>query len=251
MIWSMERLRAFALRATDGEIGTVNDLFFDDQSWAVRYLVVRAGNWLTGRKVLISPAVAGAPDGPRAVVPVALTRDQVKNSPDIDTDMPVSRQQEVDLHRHYGWTPYWGTPYVAGGPIPSPVGGYPDAVDTRNDVGPSATETGDRHLRSEREVRGYHIGARDGAIGHVEDFLIDDDGWAVRYMVVDTSNWLPGRRVIVSPAWIRDVSWAERKVLVDADRDRIERAPEFDPAQPVGRDYETRLYGHYGWRPYW
>ncbi|HET8727579.1 MAG TPA: PRC-barrel domain-containing protein, partial [Alphaproteobacteria bacterium] len=104
---------------------------------------------------------------------------------------------------------------------------------------------------SEKEVRGYHIGARDGDIGHVEDFLVDEDGWRIRYMIVDTSNWLPGRRVVVSPGWIREVSWAERKVSVDLDRDRIENAPAFDPDRPVGRDYEERLYGHYGARPYW
>ncbi|HET8729042.1 MAG TPA: PRC-barrel domain-containing protein [Alphaproteobacteria bacterium] len=246
MLWSTERLRDFGVRATDGDVGTISDLLFDDRSWTVRYLVVRAGNWLTGRKVLIAPAALRSPDGGHRTVPVNLSREQVKSSPDIDADMPVNRQHEVDLHRYYGWTPYWGAPYVAGSPVPGPLADVASGA-----AEPSAADTGDNHLRSEKEVRGYHIGARDGSVGHVEDFLVDEDRWQIRYMVVDTSNWLPGRRVVIAADQIRDVSWTERKVFVDVARNHIENAPEFDPDQPVGRGYEERLYEHYGWRPYW
>jgi hypothetical protein len=174
--------------------------------------------------------------------------EQVEHSPHISTDEPVSRQIETDLHTYYGWTPYWrrGLP---------PFGlGAAAAAETLARAAKEKDEKdeqkGDPHLRSTREVIGYHIQARDGEIGHVEDFVIDDEAWFIRYLVIDTRNWLPGRKVTLAPTWAEQVSWFERKVHVDLNRETVKNSPEFVPSMPVNREYEVRLYDYYG-RPYY
>lgn len=248
MLRSTKELRGYTIRAIDGDIGKVHEFYFDDLAWIVRYLVVDTGKWLPGRKVLLWPGVLGQPDWETQSLPVGLTKEQVEYSPVIGTDEPVSRQMEVDLHTYYGWTPYW-----RGG---LPVFGLRAAAAAEMIV-PSAEEKdkteekeADPHLRSTREVIGYHIQARDGEIGHVEDFVVDDEAWFIRYLVIDTRNWLPGRKVLVAPAWAEQVSWVERKVHVDLGHETIKNGPEFNPSMPVNREYEVRLYDYYG-RPYY
>ena len=170
-----------------------------------------------------------------------LTKEQVKNSPGIDADKPVSRQQQVDLHAYYGWPPYWSIPIV---PPPIPV-----SAPLRET--PVQQDQGDPHLRSTKEVTGYRIQATDGEIGHVEDFILEDQDWLIRYMVVDTKNWLPGRKVLISPRWIESVSWSEKKVHLALSRESVKNSPEYDQAAPVNREYEVRLYDYYGRPTYW
>lgn len=235
MLRSIKSLRGYILRATDGDVGKVREFYFDDRFWTVRYLVADTGRWLVDRLVLLSPASLGDPDWERNLFPVNLTKDQVEKSPLISADEPVSRQMEVDLHGYYGWPPYWhAAPYIAAAQASA-----------------QRREKGDPHLRSTREVIGYHIRATDGEIGHVDDFVVDDKAWAIRYMVVDTRNWLPGKKVLVAPQWTMDVDWAGRRVNVDLTKDTIENGPEFDPSQPVNREYEVRLYDYYGRPHYW
>ena len=254
MLLSVEQVHGADIRATDGTIGTADDFYFDDAQWYARYVVVDTGGWLSGRKVLITPHAVGAYDAARRELPVSLTRAQVENSPDIETDKPVSRQCEARLHDYYGWAPYWATPLADGaGPV------YPgDPV--ASSVSPAAVaearsriekEPGDPHLRSALEVVGHYIHATDDEIGHVEDFLIDDANWAIRYMVVDTRNWLPGKKVLVSPQWIESVHWFGRSVRVDLTRAQIENSPEYHPSRQIERGYEDRLFSHYGRAPYW
>ena len=192
MLRSIKSLIGDIMHARDGDIGKVHDFFFDDEKWIVRYLVVDTHYWLPGRKVLISPVALGHPDWESMKFPVNLTREQVKNSPDIDTEKPFSRQQETTLHTHYGWPFYW--PLGGTFPVPPPVSPPKGKL-----AGQAQTEMGDPHLRSTKEVSGYHIAATDGEIGHVDDFISEMDDWVIRYMVVDTKNWLPGRKVLISP----------------------------------------------------
>lgn len=248
MLRSLNALKGYHIAATDGEVGKVHDFFFDDEFWIVRYLVVDTGHWLPGRKVLLTPGVLHRPEWRGLVVRVNLTREQVQDSPDIDTDKPVSRQQELELHRHYGWPYYWPYPGIMPGfvaPVPPP-----DAEEGRGSA--EGKDKRDPHLRSVREVTGYHVQASDGEIGHVEDFIADDESWTVRYLVVATRNWLPGRSVLVSPYWVASaISWAERKVNIIMTRENIRNSPLFDPAGLVNREYETRLYDYYGRPGYW
>lgn len=245
-------LRRCAIGATDGELGKLVDLYFDDVAWAVRYLVVDTGRWLPGRQVLIAPAAVGELDPAGHLLRVALTREQVEHSPDVDTALPVSRQYEAQLAAHYGWPVYWG-PDVGGwgwegATIPL---GRATAEQLAAETATAETAQGDPHLRSAREVTGYHIHASDGDIGHVEDFLIQEWEWMVRYLAVDTRNFWPGKRVLVPPHAVLGVDWSAAHVSVDLTRDRIRNAPAYDHRVTVDRDYEERLHAYYGWERYW
>jgi hypothetical protein len=245
LLRNAKQLEGHALRARDGVIGEVKDFYFDDRHWQIRYCVVQAGKWLQNRRVLISPVVFGDYDAAQQVFPVALTMQQVRDSPDIDTNKPVSRQHEEELASYYGW----GGVFMDGG-LAAPIMTPPPPAGTS---GPDLTDgnappklRGDPFLRSVNDTAGYHIVALDGAIGHAEDFLVDDEAWRIRYLVIDTRNWLPGKKVIVAPAWIRDVSWENRQVTVDLSRDAIQASPPYEPTMQWSEDYAARLHEHYG-----
>lgn len=250
MLRSVKDIQGYAIRATDGEIGEVKEFYFDDQSWTVRYLVADTGGWLSGRLVLISPNALQEVDSASQALSVSLSREQVENSPSIYEDQPVSRQYEADYHDYYGWPYYWGRPYPMGAPGAFPVGaaaGMNAPMTQESQVGGDAPtqqeDKGDPHLRSTEDVTGYKIQARDGEIGHVEDFVIDDETWTIRHMVVDTRDWLPGRKVLVSPQAIEEVDWVEFHVRVDLQRDDIENGPEYDPSALNNQEQYTRTYG--------
>jgi uncharacterized protein YrrD len=246
MLLKTKTLKGLGLDALDGEMGKVKDLYFDDQHWTVRYLVANTGGWLVGRRVLISPQSLLAKVKPEQSIAINLSKKQIESSPSIDADKPVSRQHEDDLHAYYGWPAYWGVgPYAgAGYPVPQYL------PETAKENVREEKPKGDPHLRSMQEVTGYHIHATDGEIGHVDDFVIDDETWAIRYLIVDTKNWWPGKRVLVSPQWIERVSWRESMVFVNMSRETIKEAPEFTD-ESLNREYETGLYRHYDREGYW
>jgi len=245
-------LKGLAIQATDGELGTVDQFYFDDETWGIRYLIVDTGGWLGGRRVLISPYSILHTDWQARRVDVALTKKQVENSPDVDTHLPVSRQYETDYLGYYDYPYYWGGPYLWGPAYnPSGLNGPTTASTTRALTDRIRTESADSHLRSSDEVAGYHVGASDGEIGHVDGFVVDDESWAVRYIEVATRNWWPGKKVLVSPAWIERVSWTDSKFYTALSRAAIQGAPEYFDGVPITREYENRLYFHYGRPPYW
>ena len=251
MLRSTNDLKGFTIGATDGDIGSVQTFYFDDQHWTIRYLVVDTGQWLSGRQVLISPFSVREVDWANSRVVVDLSKAQVEASPDIDTHLPISRQAEISLSQHYGYPYYWPGPFAWGAdPFPVFVPPPPDArEEVQEDL--EKHESQDQHLRSTDEVGNYAIHAIDGDIGHVDDFLVDDRAWTIRYLVVDTRNWWPGKKVLISPEWIREVSWAQSRVVVALTRDALRNAPEYDPSRPIDREYEGRLYAHYGRPRYW
>ncbi|OHB78534.1 MAG: hypothetical protein A2Z25_02025 [Planctomycetes bacterium RBG_16_55_9] len=239
MLRSVKSLIGYKIGATDGPMGKVDSFLFDDSAWIIRYLVVDTGGWLPGRQVLISPVSLERPVTKVRMMPVNLTREQVENSPDIDTDKPISRQAEIELHKHYDWTPYW-----IGGGFDAPI--IQPSSEEKKQAAVAAMEKADSHLRSTQEVTGYRIHATDGDIGHVEDFVLEDESWGLRYLVVDTKNWLPGRSVLISPQWIEQISWPDSKVWTDLSSEQIKDSPRYDPSAPVNQEYETRLYDYYG-----
>lgn len=242
MLKSIKSLLGYRILATDGEVGKLHDLFYDDTQWSIAYFVVETGNWLLGRKVLLAPVGIGQPDWESQKLPVALTQDRIRNSPDIDVDKPVSRQQEIDLHDYYGWQPYWLGAGHTPMPPPPPMVPKESAQEHKRQ-----TEENDPHLRSVREVNGYHIQATDGKTGHVEDFIVSEEGWKIRYLVIDMRNWLPGgKKVLISTDWVLTINWEQRLVYVELTKEAIEKSPEFDPRQPVNREYEIRLYDYHG-----
>lgn len=260
MLRTASSLNEFTIGAKDGDIGQVVDLYFDDESWTVRHLVVDTGRWLPGRQVLISPMAFRGVDWPNRRIEADLTKQQIENSPSIETDKPISRQQETAYYGYYGMPYYWTGPYrwgLSGAPFYGPAGAgvapVPPASGTsaEREVFARQRQEGDPHLRSCGAVTGYYIKATDGDIGHVEDFLVDEDDWAIRYVIVDTRNWLPGKHVLISPDWMERIDWADSTVHVNSTRERVENSPEYDPARPVERPYESRLYDYYGRPRYW
>jgi hypothetical protein len=247
MLRNVTRLKGFTIRARDGDMGIVDQFYFDDESWAIRYLIVNAGEWFGGRLVLVSPLGLRKVDWQSRLLDVALTKKQVEDSPPIDTHKPVSRQHEAAYLGYYGYPSYWAAP------------NYPAALAVRKEALAEAEElqaragqeAADSHLRSTSEVTGYHIEASDGEIGHVRDFIVDDETWAIRYLEVDTQNWWPGKKVLVSPQWISRVSWPDSKVYIDLSRESLQNGPEWDETVPVTREYEHRLYDYYARSPYW
>lgn len=239
MLRRISDLHGFKISAKDGEIGSVYDFYFNDTNWTVCWIVIDTGGWLTGRRLLLPADKVDPPDWNEETIPVELTKEQIRKSPPTSEDQPVSRQHEAEIYRYYAWTPYWEAPGIA----PYPPGSL--------DVEPETREQGNKHLRSAREVHGYHISALDGDIGHVEDYLVDENDWTIRYLIIDTRNWLPGKKVLVSPEWFRDVSWLDRKVHVDLKKETIRESPEYDPSVTVNREYEATLHEHYGRKPYW
>jgi hypothetical protein len=243
MLHSIKELHGHSLEAVDGSIGHVYAFYFDDITWTIRYVVVDTGTWLPGRRVLISPAAIGQIAPETRQLPVHLSQEQIEQSPDMDTDQPVSRQHETALHEYYEWPVYWGALVPAGaGEAALPPPAIADA---------EASEQADPTLRSTLEVIDYYIHARDGDLGHVADFLVDDASWSIRYLVIDTRNWWPGKKVLVAPEWITEVSWGEAKVYVDLTQEEIKNSPTFDPSVPLQRDYEAQLFDHYDRPTYW
>jgi hypothetical protein len=260
MLHKTSGLIGSSIRAKDGDIGSVTDLLLDDENWSVRWLVVDTGTWLSGRNVLLpsSHLMRVLPEA--RSISVDFTREQVKSSPDVDTQRPVSRQMEALMYDHYGSTPYW--PIGAG--LAAPMAGYPGyvppagygyvapapaRVEERADYQPP--RSGDPHLRSASEVTGYYIQASDAEVGHVEDFLVDSNDWAVRYLIIDTKNWWPGKHVLVAPSWVEAIDWGGRTIHMSHTRNEIRNAPEYDPTQIIERAYESRLHRHYGRSEYW
>lgn len=263
MLRTLNEYEKCAIGATDGHIGHVKDLYFDDHAWVVRYLVVDTGSWLASRKVLISPISIQKPDWPAHTLPVAITKGQVERSPDIDTDQPVSRQQEEQYLGFYGYPNYWGGAGMWGGGM-FPMAMYPGytglpAAEAGRDaaIADEARAVREQHrnddpnLRSCKAVIGYHIQATDGEVGHVDGLLIDEETWAVRYLVVNTSNWWVGHKVLIAPQWIEGVHWSDETVTVDLSRDTVKAAPAYEPDAVLDRPREAGLYSHYDRAPYW
>ncbi len=263
MLRTLKDFQKCAIGASDGDIGHVKDLYFDDDAWAIRYLVVDTGAWLPGRKVLISPISIQAADWSAHRLPAALTREQVKHSPDIDTDQPVSRQHEVEYLGYYGFLNYWGGAGMWGdGMVPMAM--YPGyvplpgeslererVIEASADAERARHRDDDPHLRSCDTIVGYHLHASDGEVGHVDGFLVDEQTWAVRYLVINTSNWWLGHQVLIAPQWISGVDWSDRSVTVDLSRESVKLAPAYDPSLVLDRPTEAGLHTHYGRAPYW
>ena len=253
MMQVISALKGFAIEASDGRVGTVVDFLFDDALWRVRWLVVDCGNWLQGRKVLIHPSAILRNDLEQQRFLVSLTKAQVEKSPELAEDQPVSQQMENQLYTYYGWDPLWGGPYLSETPgaiawpyMAPPYFGL--GLDTGEAHGKRASLHGsDPHVRSVNEVRGYYLRAVDGEIGHVENFMIDDGDWSIHYFIVDTRNWWPGKRVLISPLAVKSIEWFDRRVELDVSREQIKSSPSWDPLDAFTQVYAKRLHKHYGW----
>jgi hypothetical protein len=254
MIRSAKDMKKLEVVATDGAIGSIDDFYFDDEGWAIRYVVIDTGRWLPGRRVLISPLSIGRTDWSEHRLLLSISRDQVKGSPGVDSHQPVSRRQERDYLDYYGYPYYWGHAGLWGA---NAVPMLPTAAQIASHRATAAAaerraaDQGDTHLRSASEVSGYVIRASDGDVGHVDDFLFEDVSWAIRYAVADTSNWWFGNHVLVSPEWITDISWPEHAVAVRITRQQLKTAPRYHRAEHIDRQWEAVYFQHLQQPGYW
>jgi uncharacterized protein YrrD len=238
MTHNLNSLIGYTMGATDGEIGKVKEFYFDDSTWTIRYLIIETGNWLNGREVLISPQALLPPDWGNKIFPINLTREKIKNSPAIDTQMPVSRLQEIKLQDYYVHSDYWIEGFYGGG-MPLPARSY------YHDNKHLEDQADKSHLRSSAKVTGYKIKATDGEIGDVVDFIIEGNSWKIDFMVVDTGHWFPGKKVLISPKWIKEIDWQNSEVTVHASIKQVKVSPEYDAAKPITDDHQLHLHNYY------
>jgi hypothetical protein len=244
MLRSIKQLYRDKLGASDSEIGHINDFYFDDQNWAVRYVVADTGAWLPGRQVLLSPHAFGSSlhEVGKDLL-VNLTRKQIEGSPSIDLHKPVSRQCEEEYYRYYGWPYYWqgdGLWGMSGFPIlEQPTNPLPNK--TAAAKGPQPPRA-DAHLRSTRSVNGYHLQASDGIVGHVCDFMMDTQSWAIRQLVIKTGHRFSGKEVAIPTGKIDRISYEDSTVFVSLTKEAVEQSPECDLA-PVTRPLGTTQPG--------
>jgi uncharacterized protein YrrD len=238
MTYTANDLRGRRLEATDGLVGKVKDVFFDDESWNIRYLVVDTGTWLDSREVLISPVSITGWDVEEDAITTSLSRSQVEHCPPATTDAPVSRLYEEQLHNHYGWPYYWGGTAFGGPglymyPPVGDVGLYPAMYGRTRDTELEQEErqalearlsAANPHLKSCRDVRNYDIHATDGAIGHVEDFILDHMAGRITHLIVDTHNWLPAHKVAIRTDDVDHIDWVEAEVMVRLAKDQVKNA---------------------------
>jgi sporulation protein YlmC with PRC-barrel domain len=254
MFRSLSELFGYNIQAKDGEIGRVHDFYFDDEGeWRPRYLVIDTGPWILGRKVLIAPEALGQPNWADQSFPVDLTQDQIKASPDMDTALPISRRQQVALHKHYRWPAYWDAPAPFSASPVSNTAAKIKHETVQNDQEKEVVERliqQDANLRSAKEVIGYAVKGTDGDLGQIDDIILDDQNWKLIYLVLDTSTWLSkGKKTLIAVHWIKWISHEDQELQLSLPQQAIEESPPFDPETPINRSYEEVLYDYHG-KPY-
>ncbi len=251
MLYTLETLHGAPVHASDSSAGSARDFLFDDHQWTIRYIVINTGSWLFGRRVLIAPPAIEKINWEQPSITVTPTKSQIEQSPPLADNQPVSRQWETEYAQFYGYPLYWSGGNLWGtNPYPQYTGALSNPAPPLVQAMEQATERqqiahGDPHLRSSHTVKGYHLRARDGSIGHVSDFLVDADTWRIHYLVIDTRNWWPGKHVLLEPAWITAFHWETAELDVDLTRASIKSSPAYDPHQPITAAYAQQLQQHY------
>ncbi len=239
MLRSLKQLYGKKLGTSDGVAGEIKDFYFNDEKWAVRYVVADTGTWLSGRLVLISPHAFLNFHQDGDCLLVNLSREQIQNSPSIDLHKPVSRQYEEEYYRHYGWPAYWIGGEMWGN------SGFPVAPPPRefqNGKQEPLKSADDPHLRSTTALTGYRIETSGGDIGHVTDFLMDDKSWEIRHLVVETGHWYSGKEIVIEPKHIDRISYEDSSVLVNVTKESILAAPEYHLRTSANACHDTRNF---------
>ncbi|MDW7658392.1 MAG: PRC-barrel domain-containing protein [Bacillota bacterium] len=262
MLVSLKELKGLTIQAKDGEIGKVNDVYFDDRAWVVRYLIDKTGFWLFGQQVLISPASVLAIDMEKHQIRVDLTRDQVANSPKVDQEKPLSHDAENELIQYYHWPTYLGIGGMGVGGVG--IGGTDTAQSAaygQTQVPFPITLSEPRKIVHDEESDGpniistdhvlkYPVSTSDGDLGFVSDLIVDLETWEIRYLVIEIDEEKE-KKVLIDPEWIDWISWKKRRISVSIKREKIKACPRFDLSLPIQREYENLLYEHYECKKYW
>lgn len=225
MARSIKQLYGNRLAANDGEIGSVRDFYFDDQSWATRYVVAETGTWLTSQQVLLSPHAFGVFQPFEKSLSVDLSRKQIEDSPTIEWYRPVSRQFEEEYHRYYGWPNYWEGDGLWGGMRSLPILELTERVPPNAAAWAKKRKGADAHLRSTQVIRGYQLRASNGNIGHICDFMMDEESWAIDELVIKTGNRFSGDEVLIPVHKISRISCDDSTVFVNMTREAVAHSP--------------------------
>lgn len=245
---NLDKIESYSLEAVDGSIGKFEDIFFDDDCFAVRYLVVNTNGLLLGRKVLLSPFTLGEVNEEKNQLYIELNKEQIENSPPVESNQPVSREYEMEYFNYYGWPAYWENPMWPPAPSNPPTG----LPATTHGMGNLHSLPAENHLRSCEELHGYTIAANDGNTGQAISFIIDTHYWLIRYLEIDTHKWLPGgKHRLINTAWISSISWPDHKIGVDLSRRDLQNAPQYDRNKALSREDELQLFNYYGKETYW
>jgi hypothetical protein len=232
----VNKIIGYKLMARDGEFGECDDFLFEDGLWIIRYMVADTGGFLNRRKVLIPLIEFEKPDRLTQFFHVDLTKKQIEESPPLSEDEPVSRQYERISCLYFGWPAYWAEDDLEN-TVSTPSGVFREPENAQN--------MGEKEslLRSAKKVTEYRVEATKGKAGKVSDFIVDDNFWAIRYLVVDMQNREKDKKVLLSPDWINTVDWLNRRVSVNLNVDGIENCPEFNPEVPLGADLDSMVSG--------
>lgn len=250
----MSEIRGYRLLHGGDDVGRIVDFFIQDNTWDPRYLVVNIGSWLTGRKVVLSPTVFGSLDLDEDSIDISLSRKEIEKGPTLDEHETVSAKHRNAVAVFYAWPTGWAagigvTP--TGHMIPANQQAATPLVAADGEPSAPSDDPTEDNLRSFKEIKGYSIEAIDGSIGHVEDIIVDPVNWKTRYLVVDTRNWLPGRKVLVAIHWLDSLSFTEQSASLKLERKAIESSPEFDPGGRIDPEFETQTHEHYNLPAYW
>lgn len=262
MLKNLKDIKGFKILATDTGneiIGTVKDVYFDDEKFALRYLVIDTRVWLFEDLVLVSPYSVNGVDWDSGIIWVNLTKEEIEHSPKAKYSKPVTRTFETTFNNYFKLPHYWSNglgmdiegiwagAYFPNKPVEPPQSFHPD-IKFEDEQLPD-----EQHLHSMREISSFHLRAVDDEkFGAIEDFIIETETWALRYIVIDTNKYLPGgKRILLSPEWIERFDWENKKLVTDYLRDTIENCPEYDPAVVIDREMEEEIHSHFGQNGYW
>jgi len=258
MLRKLNALKGFDVVGKDEELGKVSDFYFDQDKFILRYLVLDTGNWLKHELTLISTEAFGKIDFKNRRILVNLNSGELENGPSLDKNKPVSRLMEEKVVKHYEWPLYWSSSNISASPTSPPTApnrellfNYEELTDEQKQEREAEVES---NLRSFNEVKGYHIHAVDKEFGHLEDLFVDEEGWLIRYLLIDTRNILPGKDVLIAPEWITRISWDSKEIYVNKSKKEIKEAPEYREERSdylVDKNYEEKLHDHYGEDIYW
>lgn len=245
---SINSLTGYSVKGTDGEIGHVTGFYFDDRTSTIRYMVVKTGYYFSKRNVLVSTEAVQKVDWKSKTFSVNLTQKKIKNSPDIDTHKPISRQHEEFMRGYYCWPGYYG--YGNDNYLGLGMWGYPDVAEVKagkhlQEMIAAEHRDGITHLRNTHEVTGYNIYATDGEVGKVHDFLIDDQTWRINFLVVKTSNWFSMKKVLFSPDTIKEINWKAGSLVIETTLAKVQSGPEYHRGQGLTQAYAWSYYDHY------
>jgi len=231
MLQLVSTLIGYEVESSDGSIGTVRDILFDDVTWKMRWLAIDTGDWITRRHVLIHPSAIGLVDKGGKFLQVKIARNLINGAPALKKDQAVTMQFEASLYAYFDVEPEWN----------STIFGERAAPEA------SASHDCDPHLCSFKATHGFHNEARDGSIGHMDDVVIETLDWLIHYLVVTTANWGTGARVLISPYAVEHISAAEKNIRLNLTQEQVTSSPHWDPHVLIDDSYLALIHAHYDW----